>query len=82
MAQKYFSTGNQKSMVKNYDRNFIERAVVAMTGTSSVHSVGLAQEMHNNAGEDREDEDVGKSEVPNDDTVDFGEQTNMSFLEW
>ena len=45
-VQEYFLTGIHSSTVKNYDKNFVARAVDAMTGASSVYSVGLSQEIH------------------------------------
>ena len=42
----------------------------------------VSQEIHTIAREDREHEEVDESEVPNDNTFAFGEQSNMSFLEW
>ena len=50
----------------------VNRAVAAMMETSSVHTVGLSQEMYSNADDDGENEDV----------LDFDDQNEMSFLAW
>lgn len=78
-VQEYFLTGIETPTVKNYDKAFVARAVAKMTGTSSVHSVGLSQEIHIPGGDDGENEDFGESD---DNMFDFSNQTDMSLMQW
>ena len=57
--------------VSNYTTNMVDMAVAALIEKSSVHTVGLSQEMYS-ADDDGGDEDV----------LDFDEQNERSFLAW
>jgi hypothetical protein len=62
--------------VMNYSVDMVDKAVAAMRGTSSVHTVGLSQEMYTTNGDDdfEHDDDV--------EVIDFDEHNELSFLAW
>ena len=69
---------NMEMSVMNYSTDMVNKAVAAMRETSSVHTIGLSQEMYTNA-----DDDFDDFENADDDNVlNFEEQNERSFLAW